>query len=101
MKRDNNRIADEMYHKLPEQLTVRTHPHQNTVGRIGTLGWKLKRRGVYDLDLGTQNNMYGKYLGVHEGRHVVGVLNLGSKKDFNATELFETPDELMSHWVVE
>jgi hypothetical protein len=38
---------------------------------------------------------------VHEGRHVVGVLNLGSKKDFNATELFETPDELMSHWVVE
>jgi hypothetical protein len=26
---------------------------------------------------------------------------LGAKKDFNATELFNSPEELMSHWVVE
>ena len=29
------------------------------------------------------------------------LLALGAKKDFNATELFNSAEELMSHWVVE
>lgn len=101
MKKHDSKIANDMYHKLPAELQERSHPHQNTVGGVGTLGWKLKRRGMYELDSANHNTLYGMYLGLHEGKYVVGVLNLGSRKDFNGTELFETTDELMSHWVVE
>lgn len=100
MKREGKDLAELMFGELKD-VQQRTHPHQQQLGPIGTRGWKVKRRGTYFVGDANHNDMYGMFLGEHEGKFVVGVLNLGSKRDFNATESFNSADELMSHWVVE
>ena len=101
MKRDCNTLAYMMFGELPVERKKRTSVHQIDFGNRDTLGWKLKRKGCYAVADTEANNLYGMYLGEHNGQHVVGVLNLGSMKDFSATELFENKDEMQTHWVVE
>jgi len=100
MKRDSNGLAKKLHSVMPE-VKKRTTVFQTDIGTAETVGWKLKRKGCYAVGDTEANNLYGMYLGLHEGRYVVGVLNLGSTKDFSGTELFETKDELQTHWVVE
>ena len=101
MKRDCNTLAYGLYNNLPAEPKKRTSVHQIDFGNKDTLGWKLKRKGCYAIGDTSADNTYGMYLGEHDGKFVVGVLNLGSLKHFSATELFDTKDEMQTHWVVE
>lgn len=100
MKKDTNVLARKLHEALPE-VKKRTSVFETNFGPTDTVGWKLKRKGCYAVGDTGANNLYGMYLGQHEGKYVVGVLNLGSTKDFSATELFENTDEMHTHWTVE
>lgn len=100
MKKDSNGLAKKLHADMAE-VKKRTNVFQTNFGPVETVGWKLKRKGCYAVGDTEANNLYGMYLGMHEGRYVVGVLNLGSTKDFSSTELFESQDEMQTHWVVE
>ena len=101
MRKESNQLAYKLHTKLPENLTKRTHVHQTDFGDVGTLGWKLKRKGCYAVGDTNADNLYAMYLGEHDGKYVVGVLNLGSNRDFSSSELFDNRDEMRTHWVVE
>jgi hypothetical protein len=66
-------------------------------GDEATVTLSLKRRNT-NIFGGDPNNKFALYLGNHKGKFIVGVHNLGNKLNFNATECFDSLDEMKKEW---
>ena len=66
-------------------------------GDSQTIMLSLKRRNTNIFE-GDPNNKFGLFLGNHKDKFVVGIHNLGNKLNFNATESFESLEEMKSEW---
>lgn len=62
---------------------------------------KCVKRSGCDIFEGDHNNKFGLFLGLHGGVYVIGVSNLGNPMGFNATEIFETQEEMKHHWILD
>jgi len=71
--------------------------HALDFGDEATVTLSLKRRNDNVFE-GNPNDKFGLFLGNFKGKFVVGVHNLGNKLSFNATEVFETVEEMQSKW---
>jgi hypothetical protein len=100
MKKLDKHVAIEIVGTNIKPWNKRTKLAESTFGQDSTIGYKLKRKGAYFIGDVQANDMFGHYLGLVDGKYYVGVLNLYSEKDYNATEVFDTLEEMNQHWVI-
>lgn len=97
MIRSDNKLAHEAVMALPVTARSRVPEHQFDYGDEGTLLKSLKRVGRNPF-AGNPNDMFALFLGCYEGKYIVGVHNLGNQFGFNATEAFDSVEEMKIEW---
>jgi len=66
-------------------------------GDSQTIMLSLKRRKT-NIFAGDPNDKFGVFLGKNKEKFVVGVHNIGNKFQFNASEAFESLEEMKAEW---
>lgn len=97
MNRSDNKLAHEAVMALPVTARSRVPEHHLDYGDEGTLLKSLKRIGRNPF-AGNPNDMFALFLGCYEGKYIVGVHNLGNQFGFNATEAFDSVEEMKTEW---
>lgn len=101
MTRLDNSLAFEVLMGIPAfSLSSRQSSHELDFGDDATRLKCVKRKGCNPFESDPNNN-FGLFLGLHEGVYVIGVSNLGNHCDFNATETFETEEEMKGEWILD
>jgi hypothetical protein len=101
MKRSDSSVALSILVDMPlSGISTRQSMSAFDYGDEKTVLKCVKRKGC-DIFGGDYNNKFGLFLGLHEGVYVIGVSNLGEPANFNATETFETQEEMKHHWILD
>lgn len=99
MERTDHELANKAFLNLPVfgDLATRVPQHRFDFGDDGTRLKSLKRVGRNPFE-GDHNDMFALFLGCYEGKFIVGIHDLGFQLKFNATEAFETEEEMKNKW---
>jgi hypothetical protein len=101
MKRFDSELAYKVLMDMPVfGISTRECTHELDFGDDETRLKCVKRKGSSIANC-EPNNTYGLFLGLHEGVYVIGVSNLGNHANLNATETFETEEEMKQHWILD